>query len=158
MKTLKAVRGNRRIVYETLPTGTRMINWRCWSSPFYLRLWVKNNLKISLLLFSPVAVLNETGFSSGLVNESCNDLHLAPLYHGQEEYSFSSEFELYTKGAEKLQTNTPRKLDSSINLPLWDVGKCLVRLECWAGADTKDEAKDFADPRDLHFARNLWTR
>lgn len=119
---------------------------------------MKNNLKISLLLFSRVAVLNGTGFSSGLVSESCNDLHLVPPYHGHEECSFSSEFELSTKGAEKLQANTPLKLDSSINLPLWDVGKCLVRLECWAGADTKDEAKDFADLGDLHFARNLRTR
>lgn len=113
MKTLKAVRGNRRIVYETLPTGTRMINWRCWSSPFYLRLWVKNNLKISLLLSGVVIVVYTSAFFSSFFRQDSNDLHSAVLHEAHDERSFSSEFELSTRLVETLHIIAPYNLVGS---------------------------------------------
>ena len=113
--------------------------------PFFkFGMWVKKNPKISLLLLSFAAVLNGTGSLRGLVNEDCNDAHMARLLPDAEESSFYSEYEISTKGAEKPRTNVSRNPYLFINLPLSCVGKCLVRLDCLAGTDAKNQAKDFA--------------
>ena len=141
MKILWTVGETWQIVYETLQTRTRMINWRCWSSPIRLRMRVKKNLKISLLLFSVVTVLHGAGFSLSLSSESPNDSQLALLCQGDEGSSISSECGVSTKGAGELQINTPHNLGDFANLQVGEEYNCVVKLECWAGANTEKEVK-----------------
>lgn len=131
----------------------RMVNWRCWSSPFELRRWMKIKLKISFLLVGIVTVLYGTGFSSSLLNRSSNDFQLVQLYRGDEEYTFSAELQVSTKGVKELHINAPNNLGGSINLQVWDEDNCLVKFECWARANTEEKAKNFVNMVDLDLDR-----
>jgi hypothetical protein len=130
-----------------------MINWRCWSSPFELRRWMRIKVRISLFLVGIATILYGTGFSSSLLNRISNDFQLVQLYQGDEEYSSSSELEVSTKGALELHINTPNNLSGSINLRVWDEDNCLVKFECWARANTEKKARDFVDLVDLDLDR-----
>ncbi|MFQ6031887.1 MAG: hypothetical protein ACE5K2_03105, partial [Candidatus Zixiibacteriota bacterium] len=130
-----------------------MINWRCWSSPFELRMWLRIKVKISLLSLGIVTVLYGTGFPLSFLNRFSNDLQLVQLDYGDEEYSSSSEAKVSTKGAKELHINTPNNLGGSINLEVWEEDNCLVKFECWARADTKRKAKDFVNLVDLNLDR-----
>lgn len=116
-------------------------------------MWVRTKLKISFFLLGIVTVLCGTGFSSSLSNRSSNGFQLAQVDHGHEEYSFSSELQVSTRGAEELHINTPHNLAGSINLRVWDEDECLVKFECWARANTEEKAKDFVDLVDLDLDR-----
>ena len=131
----------------------RMINWRCWSSPFRLRMCVRIKLKISHFLLGIVTFLLGTGISSSLLNGISNDFQLAPLAYGAEEYTSSSKLKVSTKGVEKLHINTPNNLGGSIDLQVWDEDNCLVQFECWAKANTEGKAKSFVDKIDISLER-----
>ncbi len=103
MKIQRRARGSWRIVHETLQTGNRIINRRCHSSPFELRMRVKKNLKISLLLFSVITVLYGTGFSSGPSSQNPDNSNSTMLYRSNQEYSSASEFDLSPREGEQLQ-------------------------------------------------------
>ena len=114
---------------------------------------MKIKLKISFLLVGIVTVLYGTGFSSSLLNRSSNDFQLVQLYRGDEEYTFSSEFQVSAKGVKELRINTPSNLGGSINLQVWDEDNCLVKFECWARANTEKKAKNFVNMVDLDLDR-----
>jgi len=132
----------------------RMINWRCWSSPFKLRLWVRIKLKILLSLLGIAAVVCTTGFSSSLLTRSSNAFQFTQLHHGDEEYTFSSQLNVSTKGAKELHIYAPNNLGGSINLQVWDEDNCLVKFECWARANTEKKAKNFVNLVDLDLDRD----
>lgn len=80
------------------------------------------------------------------------------LQRGDEEHSFSSEFELSTKGGEKLQINACDSIGSFRNLQICHQDNCLVKVECWARPNTEDQANVFADRIDLRFVETLRIR
>jgi len=130
-----------------------MINQRCWSSPFKLRMWVKTRLKVPFFLLLCCVVFYATGFASSWVNRSSDAVQLAYLPHGDEEYTSSGQLQISTRGAEKLLINAPSNLGGSINLRVWEEDRCLVEFECWARANTEKKAKDFVDLVDLNLDR-----
>ncbi len=138
---------------KLLKSEVRMNNWRCWSSPFEFFMRVKIKSKISLFWLGIVTVLFGTGFPLGALTRFSNDLQLIQLAYSAEEYTFSSELEAYTKGAEEFHINIPDNLGGSINLQVWDEDKCLVEYELWARANTGKKAKDFVEMVDLDLDR-----
>ncbi len=131
-----------------------MVNRRCWSSPFKLRVWVKANPKIPLFLLLFFIIISATGFFPGSFKGSSHAFQIARSHDGYEEYTSSRKLEVSTKGTDELSVNAPSNLGGSINLRVWDEDRCLVEVDLWAKADTEDKARDFVNMVEVELDKN----
>lgn len=130
-----------------------MIKRRCWSSFSKVRMRVKTRSNISIFLRTVVVFLFATGFSSILFNGIPNNLQIAQLAFGAEEYTSYSALKVSAKGAEEFHIKTPKNLGGSVNLQVWDEDNCMVEFEGWARANTETKAKSFVELIDINLER-----
>lgn len=70
-----------------------------------------------------------------------------------EEYTVTSEAKVSAKGAKEFHLTAPNNLGGQITLQVWDDDHCLVKIECWAKANTEEKAKKFTEMVDMSLER-----